>query len=106
MRRGDDLGPDDRERSRDRGIEGREPPTPPRSGVTPRQVLIALLALLLIAFAIANFERVEVNFLLFETRARIITVVAVAGILGFLIGYVVGRPTRDERKWLRKREDD
>lgn len=106
MRRGDDLGPDDRDRSRDGGVEGREPPPPPRSGVTPRQVLIALLALLLIAFAIANFERVEVNFLLFETRARIITVVAVAGILGFLIGYVVGRPTREERRWLRKREDD
>lgn len=102
MRRGDDLGPDDRERD----FEGREPPPMPRSGVTPRQVLIAVLAIVLVAFGIANFEPVEVSFLLFSSRARIVTVIAVAGGLGFVIGYFVGRPTREERKFLRKRDDD
>jgi len=102
MRRGDDLGPDDRQRDG----EGREPPPLPRSGVTPRQALIAVLAILLLAFGIANFERVEVSFLLFSTQARVITVIAVAGALGFVIGYFIGRPTREQRKWLRKREDD
>jgi uncharacterized integral membrane protein len=104
MRRQDDLGPDDR----DRDAEGRlppAPPTPPRAGVSGRQVLIALLAIALIAFAIANFERVEVNFLVFQSDARVITVIAVAGVLGFVIGYFVGRPTREERKWLRRREE-
>ncbi|MGZ8626238.1 MAG: hypothetical protein ACXWXK_06140 [Actinomycetota bacterium] len=102
MRRGEELGPDDG----DRNAEGRVPPPPERSGNTPRQVLIAVFAVVLIAFAIANFKFVEVNFLLFSTRARVVTVVAVAGVLGFLIGYIVGRPTRDQRKRLRRLDDD
>lgn len=102
MRRGDDLEPDDR----DRNLEGQEAPAPPRSGITPRQVVIALLAIALVAFAIANFRRVRVSFLLFTTQARVVTVIAVAAALGFVIGYFVGRPTREQRRWLRKREDD
>jgi uncharacterized integral membrane protein len=104
MRRGDDLGPDDRGGERD--AEGRQPPPLPRSGITPRQVLIALLAIILVAFGIANFERVEVSFLLFTSEARMITVIAVAGGLGFVIGYFVGRPTREQRRFLRRRDDD
>ncbi|HEX6231232.1 MAG TPA: lipopolysaccharide assembly protein LapA domain-containing protein [Actinomycetota bacterium] len=101
MRRGDDLGPE--ELGPDR--EGRPEPAV-RSGVTLRQVLIGILAVVLIAFAVANFEPVEVNFLLFRTEARVVTVVAVAGALGFVIGYFVGRPTKEQRKHLRKREED
>lgn len=102
MRRGEDLGPEDR----DRDVEGREPPLPPRAGITMRQVVIAVLAIALVAFAIANFRKVEVSFLFFTTRARVVTVIAVAAALGFVIGYFVGRPTREQRRWLRKREDD
>lgn len=104
MRRGDELGPDDRDRDRD--AEGRQPPPLPRSGVTPQQVLIAILSIILVAFGIANFKSIEVSFLLFTTDARVITVIAVAGGLGFVIGYFVGRPTREQRKRLRRREDD
>jgi uncharacterized integral membrane protein len=109
MRRGDDLGPQDREGNLEgrEGLEGREPPPPPsRSGITPRQILIGILAILLIAFAIANFEPVEVSFLLFDSRARVVTVIAVAGVLGFVIGYFVGRPGREERRRLRERDRD
>ena len=102
MRRGDDLGPDDPQRN----FEGQPPPATPRAGISPRQVLIAVLALVLIAFAVANFERVEVSFLLFETRARVVTVIAVAGVLGFVIGYFVGRPTREQRRRAAKKDDD
>ncbi len=102
MRRGDDLGPDEPQRD----FEGRQPPALPRSGISPRQVLIAVLALLLIAFAIANFERVKVSFLLFETQARVVTVIVVAGALGFVMGYFVGRPSREQRKRLGKPDDD
>jgi uncharacterized integral membrane protein len=111
MRRDDDLEPDDPDRRLDRGDEHdrdgrdrREPPAPPRSGITLRQVVIALLAIVLIAFAIANFRRVRVSFLLFTTDARLVTVIVVAAALGFVIGYFVGRPSREQRKWLRTRE--
>jgi uncharacterized membrane protein YciS (DUF1049 family) len=69
-------------------------------------VLIAVLAVVLVAFGIANFERVEVSFLLFTSQARMITVIAVAGGLGFVIGYFVGRPTREQRRFLRRRDED
>ena len=96
MRPGDDdLGPDERERG------PREPPPPERQGIGARHVLIGLLAIVLIAFAIANFERVDVNFLVFETQARVVTVIVVAAILGFIAGYFVERPSREERKRLR-----
>jgi len=83
-----------------------EPVPPPRSGISFRQVLIAILAVILIAFGIANFDKVEVNFLLFDTRARLVTVIVVAAALGFVIGYFVGRPGRRQRKYLKQRDDD
>lgn len=102
MRRREELEPEEPERS----LEGREPPRPARTGITPRQVIVALLAIVLIAFAIANFRTVQVSFLLFTTQARVVTVIAVAAALGFVIGYFVGRPSREQRRWLRQRDDD
>ncbi|HZD18398.1 MAG TPA: hypothetical protein VE669_09685 [Actinomycetota bacterium] len=102
MRRGDDPGPDDLDRDR----EGRAGPAERAGGVTPRQILIGILAIVLVAFAVANFRQVEVSFLLFTSRARVVTVVVVAGALGFVIGYFVGRPTREQRKVLRRREEE
>lgn len=100
MRRGDDLGPEDL------GREGEGGPAPvERPVIGPRQILIVVLAVLLIAFAAANFRPVRVSFLLFTTQARVVTVVVVAGALGFVIGYFVGRPSREQRKYLRRRED-
>ena len=102
MRRGDDLGPDDPQRD----PKGRQPLEPSRAGISAKQVIIGVVAVLLIAFAIANFERVKVSFLLFETQARVVTVIAVAAGLGFVIGYFVGRPSREQRKRLAKSGDD
>jgi uncharacterized integral membrane protein len=112
-REGDDPGPprDPGQQpgqgpGRDPGGGRSEPVKPPRSGVSFRQVLIAIVAVILIAFAIANFNSVKVNFLLFDTRARMVTVIVVAAGLGFVIGYFVGRPGRLQRKYLKQREDD
>jgi uncharacterized integral membrane protein len=69
-------------------------------------VVVVLFAIVLIAFAIANFVPVRVSFLLYETRARLVTVIVVAAALGFVIGYFTGRPTRLQRKWLRRREEE
>jgi uncharacterized integral membrane protein len=104
-REGDDSGPP-RDPDRDPGGGGSEPVPPPRSGISFRQVLIAIVAVILIAFAIANFNSVKVNFLLFDTRARMVTVIVVAAGLGFVIGYFVGRPGRLQRKYLKQRENE
>lgn len=102
MRRGEDLGPE--EPPRDGG--GQSPLVPSRSGISLRQVIIVVGAVLLIAFAAANFDRVEVSFLLFDSDARLVTVIVVAAALGFVIGYFIGRPSREQRKRLAKLDDD
>jgi uncharacterized integral membrane protein len=110
MRREDDDSGPPRDPGQDRGRDpggGRgEPVPPPRSGISFRQVLIAILAIILIAFGIANFDKVEVNFLLFDSDARLVTVIVVAAGLGFVIGYFVGRPGRLQRRYLKQREHD
>jgi uncharacterized integral membrane protein len=87
---------DDRRADGDAADVGRPP------AGNARWIVVALVAIVLVAFAIANFRPVRVNFLLFTTRARVVTVVVVAGLLGFVVGYFVGRPGREERKRLRE----
>lgn len=91
---------------RDPGGGRGEPVPPPRSGISFRQVLVAILAVVLIAFGVANWDKVEVNFLLFDSEARIVTVIVVAAGLGFVIGYFVGRPGRLQRRYLKQRENE
>jgi len=72
-----------------------------RRGVSVAQVLAVIAVILLIIFAIANSRRVDVNFLFFTARARVVTVIVLSAILGFIIGYYVGRPGRADRRLLR-----
>jgi len=90
------------------GIRVAAAASPPRrrGRVSFRQVLIAIVAVILVAFGIANFDTVQVNFLLFDSEARLVTVIVVAAGLGFVIGYFVGRPGRLQRKYLKQREED
>ena len=97
---GDDYGP-----PRDPGGGRSQPPDASRSGIGAKRVVIAILAIVLIVFAIANFRQVRVNFLLFDTDARLVTVIVVAAALGFVIGYFVGRPNRMQRKRLKEWDD-
>ena len=79
-----------------------------RRGVSVAQISAVIAVILLIIFAIANSRQVEVNFLFFTARARVVTVIVLSAILGFVIGYYVGRPGRADRKLLRdfrKRKD-
>jgi uncharacterized integral membrane protein len=74
----------------------------PRSGIRPRWIVAGIAAIVLVIFAIANFKTVEVNFLFFTTQARVVTVILVSGLLGFLVGWAVGRPGRAERKAMQR----
>jgi len=73
-----------------------------RSGPNRRIVVAVLVVAVLVVFAALNFRPVRVNFLVFTTRARVVTVILLAAVLGFVIGWFVGRPTRDERRHLRE----
>lgn len=75
------------------------------SGVRLRQVIIGAAAVILVLFAAVNFGRVEVNFLVFSTQARVVTVIVVSALLGFVVGYFSGRPSREDRKRLRHRHE-
>jgi uncharacterized integral membrane protein len=95
MRRHEEDGSDRDDERPSPGEAGR------RSGISVAQVLAVIAVILLVVFAIANFEPVPVNFLLFSTSARVFTVIVVSALLGFVIGYYVGRPGRADRKLLR-----
>jgi uncharacterized integral membrane protein len=97
---------------KDEGFDGRpegdpeRAPTPqPASGVRPKQVIIGAAVLILLVFAAVNFVQVKVNFLVFSTQARVVTVIVVSALLGFVAGYFSGRPTREDRKRLRHLRD-
>ena len=80
----------------------------PRSGPRSGQawgILAAIAVALLIVFAALNFRPVRVHFILFESRARVVTVIIVAAALGFVVGYFVGRPSREDRRRLRDLRD-
>ena len=105
MRREEGFDPKDEGGGHDGG-DAPEPRSSTTTGIGPQQILIGLLVVVLVVFAIANFDRVRVNFLFFDTEARVITVIAVAGGLGFVIGWLVGRPSRRARRMMRRRDLD
>src|SRR5437867_3490991 len=79
---------------------------PPLAGVRPKRVIIGIAVLILVLFSAVNFGRVKVNFLVFSTQARVVTVIVVSALLGFVAGYFSGRPSREDRKRLRHLRDD
>jgi len=78
--------------------DGTVGPPVQKSGPSGKWIAIIVAAVLLLIFAIQNSERVDVDFLVFDTKARVVTVIVVAAVLGFVIGFFVGRPSRSERK--------
>ena len=99
MRKDDDFD------ERPRGELERSATPQPESGIRPKQVIIGAAVLILVLFAAVNFGRVKVNFLVFSTQARVVTVIVVSALLGFVAGYFSGRPSREDRKRLRRQRD-
>ena len=59
------------------------------------KLVVAAAALgILVAFAVQNRQRVAVDFVFFDRHPRLIVVIAVSALLGFVIGFALGRPNR------------
>lgn len=62
-----------------------------KPGLQPRHVVVAIFGVLLLVFAILNFERVDVDFGFGTVRGPLVVVIALSAALGFVIGWLVGR---------------
>jgi uncharacterized integral membrane protein len=63
-----------------------------------RLVLIGVVAVLLVWFALANLQDVPIHFWITTTRAPLIVVIALSGVLGAVIGLLAGRRRRRPRE--------
>jgi uncharacterized integral membrane protein len=52
-------------------------------------VLVGIVIALLVAFILGNTQQVKVTFVFFHTRARLIWVLMVTNLLGFIAGYLL-----------------
>src|SRR6266446_2507902 len=59
-----------------------------------KALVAALVLVLLIVFVIRNSQRVSVDFILTKGHFRLIWVIVICSILGGIVGYVLGRPSR------------
>ena len=74
----------------------------PQRGLSGKWIGVIVAAVLLVIFALQNSEKAQVNFLFFDVQARVVTVIVVAALLGFVIGWLVGRPSRMQRQAMRR----
>lgn len=76
-----------------------DPERPPEirkeRALASKTIAAVAVAALLVAFGVANSDKVKINWLIFSTRTSLILVIAVSALLGALIGGLV--------VWRRKR---
>jgi uncharacterized integral membrane protein len=81
---------------------GRPQQEPPgrRSGglseaITPRTIGLIVLAVVFVAWTIANRETVRINFLFFDAELQLFVALILAGVIGLGVGYLLAsRRTR------------
>lgn len=59
-----------------------------------KAVIVVGLLVLLIVFVLRNSGRVPIDFVFFTRQARLIWVLVVTTLLGGIIGYLLGRPSK------------
>jgi uncharacterized integral membrane protein len=64
-------------------------PTSRRFGAA--QITVAVIAVVLLVFALANLDDVPIDFVVDTVNAPLILVIVICAALGFVIGWFVGR---------------
>ena len=59
--------------------------------IQPRHIVIAICLVVLLVFAILNTDEVAVDFVFDTVRAPLVLLIAICALLGFAIGWFVGR---------------
>ncbi len=81
----------------------RAPRPSPTWRPSPRLILGALVALLVLWFALVNRQRVNIDFILFDRESRLIYIILGSAILGALAAALLRRHRARERR--RERRD-
>jgi uncharacterized integral membrane protein len=74
-----------------------EQPTSAGRRIDRRQVATAVAAVLLLWFAIANWQHVEIHFWVITVRASLTVVIAVSAVLGGFVTWLARRRTKSSR---------
>ncbi len=80
------------------GIEGGEPPAPRDRRRDARMVLSGVVGVLLVWFAVINLQDVSIHFWLTSTKAPLIVVIVIAGVLGAAITLLLSHLSRRRRQ--------
>lgn len=64
-------------------------PTSRRMGA--KQITVAVIAIILLVFALANLEDVKIDFVAADVTAPLVLVIVICAALGFVIGWFIGR---------------
>lgn len=62
-----------------------------REGPSPKIIVAAIAVILLVIFALQNSDEAGIDFLFLNGRYPLWLVIAVSAVLGFVIGWAVGR---------------
>lgn len=66
-----------------------------RSSITAKQVLVGLLILVVVILAIANSEKVQVDFVVGDIEMQLFLVIVGSAVVGWVIGWFMGRNRND-----------
>ena len=62
-----------------------------KNRLQPHHIVIAICLVVLVVFAILNLDDVRVDFAVDTVAAPLVLVIAICALLGFVIGWFVGR---------------
>ena len=65
------------------------------SRIKPQYIVVAVCAVVLLVFALLNTDEARVDFLFDSVSAPLVLVIVVCALLGFVIGWFVGRRRHD-----------